>query len=82
MLILGWCPFLIQKEKGAGFQFSSMDYLGLALTPRQNLLLAVARQSASRKDTATFLDPFFQSGTGPKKCRMHGIVSFFFPVLD
>jgi hypothetical protein len=28
-----WCPFKIQKEKRAGLQFTSTDYLSLLLTP-------------------------------------------------
>jgi hypothetical protein len=48
-----------------------MDYLGLALTPLRirwtKSFTSIARQSASRKETATFWHPSFQSGTGPKK---------------
>ncbi len=33
MLLLWWCPFKIQKEKRAGLQFTSTDYLRLLLTP-------------------------------------------------
>jgi hypothetical protein len=33
MLLLLWCPFKIQKEKLAGLQFISTDYLSLVLTP-------------------------------------------------
>ncbi len=33
MLLLWWCPFTIQKEKRAGLQFTSRDYLSLLLTP-------------------------------------------------
>ncbi len=28
-----WCPFKIQKEKLAGLQLTSADYLSLLLTP-------------------------------------------------
>jgi hypothetical protein len=31
MLLLWWCPFKIQKEKWAGLQFNSTDYLSLVL---------------------------------------------------
>ncbi len=33
MLLLWWCPFKIQKEKRAGLQFTSTDYLRLFFTP-------------------------------------------------
>jgi hypothetical protein len=33
MLLLGWCPFKIRKEKLAGLHFTSTDYLSLVLTP-------------------------------------------------
>jgi hypothetical protein len=33
MLLLWWCPFKTQKEKRAGLQFTSTDYLSLLLTP-------------------------------------------------
>ncbi len=33
MLLLWWCPFKIQKEKWASFQFTSTDYLSLVLIP-------------------------------------------------
>ncbi len=33
LLLLWWCPFKIQKEKRAGLQFTSTDYLALLLTP-------------------------------------------------
>jgi hypothetical protein len=33
MLLLWWCPYKIQKEKRAGLQFTSTDYLSLLLTP-------------------------------------------------
>ncbi len=33
MLLLGWCPFKIQKEKWAGLQFTSADGMSLVSTP-------------------------------------------------
>jgi hypothetical protein len=33
MLLLWWCPFKIQKEKRAGLQFSSTDFLSKVSTP-------------------------------------------------
>jgi hypothetical protein len=32
MLLLWWCPFKIQKEKQAGLQFTSTDYLSIVST--------------------------------------------------
>jgi hypothetical protein len=33
MLLLWWCPFKIQKEKWAGLQFTSTDFLSIVSTP-------------------------------------------------
>ncbi len=33
MFLLWWCPFKIRKEKRAGLQFTSTDYLSIVLTP-------------------------------------------------
>ncbi len=33
MFFLWWCPFKIWKEKWAGLQFTSTDYLSIVLTP-------------------------------------------------
>ncbi len=33
MFLLWWCPFQIWKEKWAGLQFTSTDYLSIVLTP-------------------------------------------------
>jgi hypothetical protein len=33
MLLLLWCPLKSQKEKPAGLQFTSTDYLSLLFTP-------------------------------------------------
>ncbi len=33
MFLLWWCPFKIWKEKRAGLQFTSTDYLSIVLTP-------------------------------------------------
>ncbi len=38
MLLLWWCPLKLKKEKRAGLQFTSTDYLSLVLTPLSSCL--------------------------------------------
>jgi hypothetical protein len=56
--LLWWCPFKIQKEKRAGLQFTSTDYLSIVSTPlRIRWTIPLRRRSKEIRTLRIFNEP-------------------------
>ncbi len=92
MLLLWWCPFKIQKEKRAGLQFTSPDYLSSLLTPLRIRWTIPLRQSYTERQhvVAVEWDPKTDSreslNNGQRQdgasCRLKLLFFLFLSVLS